>query len=191
MDWNCLNTVYLLKHVSVSTWFPYFMVSLFWPDLYREWLGRRQDIPEGNEDKTLSTEATGSGPTVAMFDFMNISIYMSWRNKGILKVFRVIPVFFFCYVYPTLDQVEDIEALVTDVQDHVFGEMRLPESVAIEVQKHGPMPRIRLRTSNLSLSRAMPCSYSIIKIMLYLFYIILCYFIFLFVRITDALCHMV
>lgn len=31
-------------------------------------------------------------------------------------------------------EVEDIEALVTDVQDHVFGEMRLPEHFANEVQ---------------------------------------------------------
>lgn len=31
-------------------------------------------------------------------------------------------------------EVEDIEALVTDVQDHVFGEMRLPEHVVTELQ---------------------------------------------------------
>eukprot|EP00434_Breviolum_minutum_P002803 symbB.v1.2.002464.t1/scaffold99.1/size346285/20 len=31
-------------------------------------------------------------------------------------------------------EVEDIEALVTDVQDHVFGEMRLPPAIVTEVQ---------------------------------------------------------
>lgn len=34
-------------------------------------------------------------------------------------------------------QVEDIEALVTDVQDHVFGEMRLPPAIVTEVQQPG------------------------------------------------------
>lgn len=35
---------------------------------------------------------------------------------------------------PDETEVEDIEALVTDVQDHVFGEMRLPEHVVTELQ---------------------------------------------------------
>ena len=39
--------------------------------------------------------------------------------------------------YWNAGQVEDIEALVTDVQDHVFGEMRLPEHVVTELQKRG------------------------------------------------------
>ena len=69
-----------------------------------------------------------------MFSFWN-SCELHFERPMIYTNLYVFP--YIHHVCWNAGQVEDIEALVTDVQDHVFGEMRLPEHVVTELQKRG------------------------------------------------------